>query len=327
MNSNELLQGLVECYSPTGETSEVARFLVDVLNEKGFDARIDEVGNVIAEKGEDGKTLLLVGHMDTVHGKIPVRVEQNKLFGRGSVDAKGCLATFISAAHAFKGKVVFAACCDEEGVSNGAREIVKNVEPDFIVLGEPSNWDAVTLGYRGSLNAVLNFSQDCFHPSRGESVADKAIEFVNELKKFHTGDGFNEVTVTVREFNTSTNGLKETVSLHVCLRVPPGFDFKPVDAIVKKYGASFVQHVDGVLAEKNNELVKTFLKSIRAVNGTPRFKKKTGTSDMNVFAVLNCPIVTYGPGDSNLDHTPNEHINLDEYAKAISVLENVLAGL
>ena len=37
-----------------------------------------------------------------------------------------------------------------------------------------------------------------------------------------------------------------------------------------------------------------------------------------------CPIVAYGPGDASLDHTPEERIELDDYARAIRVLAGVL---
>ena len=40
-----------------------------------------------------------------------------------------------------------------------------------------------------------------------------------------------------------------------------------------------------------------------------------------------CPIVAYGPGDSALDHTPDEHIDLDEYLLAVDVLTAVLESL
>ena len=49
---------------------------------------------------------------------------------------------------------------------------------------------------------------------------------------------------------------------------------------------------------------------------------------MNVVGpVWNCPIVAYGPGDSSLDHTPNEHIEVAEYETAINVLRTVLESL
>jgi [amino group carrier protein]-lysine/ornithine hydrolase len=81
-------------------------------------------------------------------------------------------------------------------------------------------------------------------------------------------------------------------------------------------------------AGKNTELARAFTAAIRMAGGEPAFKVKTGTSDMNaVGPVWNCPIVAYGPGDSNLDHTPNEHLDLAEYGRAIDVLTDVLHTL
>lgn len=45
-----------------------------------------------------------------------------------------------------------------------------------------------------------------------------------------------------------------------------------------------------------------------------------------VAPVWKCPIVAYGPGDSALDHTPNEHLPLDEYWKAVNVIGHTLAA-
>jgi LysW-gamma-L-lysine carboxypeptidase len=81
-------------------------------------------------------------------------------------------------------------------------------------------------------------------------------------------------------------------------------------------------------ADKNTDLARAFVAAIRRAGGEPAFKVKTGTSDMNVVGpVWHCPIVAYGPGDSNLDHTPNEHVSLAEYDRAIEVLTDVLLSL
>ncbi|MBI5963617.1 MAG: M20/M25/M40 family metallo-hydrolase [Chloroflexi bacterium] len=67
---------------------------------------------------------------------------------------------------------------------------------------------------------------------------------------------------------------------------------------------------------------------MRSQGGEPRFVYKTGTADLNIVApVWKCPAVVYGPGDSALDHTPNEHINLDDYQKAVYVLTEALKRL
>ena len=61
---------------------------------------------------------------------------------------------------------------------------------------------------------------------------------------------------------------------------------------------------------------------------SPRFVYKTGTSDMNVVGpVWQCPMLAYGPGDSTLDHTPDEHLHLDDYQRAIAVLAAALERL
>ena len=45
---------------------------------------------------------------------------------------------------------------------------------------------------------------------------------------------------------------------------------------------------------------------------------------MNILSQWNCPVVAYGPGDSSLDHTSEEHILIDEYNKSISILKTAL---
>ncbi|HXQ39466.1 MAG TPA: acetyl-lysine deacetylase, partial [Anaerolineales bacterium] len=70
------------------------------------------------------------------------------------------------------------------------------------------------------------------------------------------------------------------------------------------------------------------LSSIRSKGGEPRFVYKTGTSDLNIVApVWKCPALVYGPGDSALDHAPNEHISLEEYGMAVQVLSGALNQL
>lgn len=71
--------------------------------------------------------------------------------------------------------------------------------------------------------------------------------------------------------------------------------------------------------------MRAFLHGIRTAGGRPRFKHKTGTSDMNVVApAWGCPVVAYGAGDSRLDHTPYEHVAVAELRRSVAVLEAAL---
>ena len=73
------------------------------MDELGFEKTdIDNVGNVIATKGSGRPIMLLCGHMDTVPGRIPVRIENGYLYGRGASDAKSSLIAMLLAASEFR---------------------------------------------------------------------------------------------------------------------------------------------------------------------------------------------------------------------------------
>src|SRR5215203_2463046 len=91
-----LLQGLVAIRSHSREEAAATAWLVDQMRLAGYDrAYVDAAGNAVGELGaiDAPHTLLLLGHIDTVPGNIPVRIdstaEGDVLYGRGSVDAKG----------------------------------------------------------------------------------------------------------------------------------------------------------------------------------------------------------------------------------------------
>ena len=129
----ELLRGAVAIESPSGQEQALARYLLDAMHRLGYDrAWIDEVGNAIGELGppDAEHTLVLLGHMDTVPGRIPVRIEDGKLYGRGSVDAKGPLCAFIAAAARARPQAgwriaVVGAVEEEAATSKGARHIAR----------------------------------------------------------------------------------------------------------------------------------------------------------------------------------------------------------
>ena len=97
LDVDNLLTGLVKNYSPSRAEQPAVQYLVEEMERIGFNAFIDGAGNAVGEMGNGDNTLVLLGHIDTVPGNIPVRLEGQILYGRGTVDAKGPLATFVSA--------------------------------------------------------------------------------------------------------------------------------------------------------------------------------------------------------------------------------------
>ena len=118
-------------------------------------------------------------------------------------------------------------------------------------------------------------------------------------------------------------------NLHLGLRLPPGCDVDGFRRWAKGRAVSvtlrWYAHEPAYQNSGHDMLGRAFRVALRKAGLRPRFKLKTGTSDMNVVGpIWRCPIVAYGPGDSSLDHTPNEHIILEEYEQAIEVLVDVL---
>jgi LysW-gamma-L-lysine carboxypeptidase len=341
MDPIALLRRMVEIPSLSGKESALADFLVETMRTVGFESRVDEAGNAVGVLGSGPTEIVLLGHLDTVPGEIPVRIESGKLYGRGSVDAKGPLAAFIAATEqvgALPGKriVVVGATEEEAASSKGARHAARTFTPNYCVIGEPSGMRAVTLGYKGRIVLAYEAATGATHSAaKGGSVLEEGVEFWNRMKRwadeYNVGKPmFDRLDPALRDIASENDGLTETIRLRVSIRIPLGLapdavqrkveDLKPEPGQLRFWGAD-----PPYRASKNTPLVRAFLQAIRAEGLDPAFKVKSGTSDMNVVGpVWNCPILAYGPGDSSLDHTPNEHLDLTEYQQAIAVLARVL---
>jgi LysW-gamma-L-lysine carboxypeptidase len=339
----DLLHGLVAIQSLSGGEANAVAYLCDEMRKRGLAAGPDAAGSAVGTIGNGDRTVVLLGHIDTVPGDIPVRIEDGVLHGRGSVDAKGPLATFVAAAGRAAERLnvtikVVGAVGEESIGSPGAVEVAKWAAPDFCIIGEPSGWDAVCLGYRGTFSFTYRLREGARHyAGPGESVSEQAVGFWNALNAeidARNGDatGFNAIGPTLRGMWTQSDGLYDIAELSIGIRTPPGIDLDEFTAKVDELAnpAELIVHglQEGYSDHKRSPIVPPFLRSIRAEGGNPRFTRKLGTSDMTVVGpVWKCPIVAYGPGDASLDHTPEERIVLSEYLSAVRVLTEVLVSL
>jgi [amino group carrier protein]-lysine/ornithine hydrolase len=345
----QLLHGAISLYSPSMREGAVAAYLVDEMERRGLHGRIDEAGNAVGEMGEGRPHIVLLGHIDTVPGPIPVEVRAGDIYGRGSVDAKGPFCAFVAAASrlaagpAPRRRITLVGAVEEEAVtSKGARHVLDLYDPDYVVIGEPSGWDAVTLGYKGRLVVHYHLERPMAHTARRELVpAEEAVAFWQQIQAYcrswndsHASSfgQWGAIDPSLRQINSGEDPFVQTIDARMALRLPLGLPPDAAMAAVSAFAGdatvSFSGAETAVRSEKTTPLVRAFLASIRQAGGEPRFKVKTGTSDMNVVAARwRCPIVAYGPGDSSQDHTPQEHLSLDEYERAIAVLEDVLRRL
>ncbi|MBX3063990.1 MAG: [LysW]-lysine hydrolase [Anaerolineae bacterium] len=344
----ELLSGLLECYSPSTQERAASEYLVEQMKSLGYDdAYVDESNSAVGIMGDGPNTIVLLGHIDTVHGFIPVEIKDGKLYGRGSVDAKGPLATF-AAATAFAGRqegwriVVIGAVEEEYTTSKGARHATTQFTPNLCIIGEPSQWDRITLGYKGRILLDYTLKRALSHTAgRDRNAPELAVAYWNAINNYFAEYNedrektFDQVLCTLRSIQTSDDGFHEIVNMTLGFRLPldmPPEALKPLaislNASPELSQITFRGDEIAYRADRNTTLTRLFNNAIRDHGAKPGYVYKTGTSDMNTVGMIwTCPMVAYGPGDSNLDHTPEEHIQLEEYFKAIQVLSTVLRNL
>lgn len=337
----ELLRGLLTHYSPTGREAGAAVYLVEGMQRLGFDARVDPAGNAVGTRGQGPREIVLLGHIDTVPGRIRVAQRGGALYGRGAVDAKGPLACFTAAAARARlpegCRVTVVGAVGEEGDSRGAIYLRDtHPAPQAVVIGEPSGWEQITLGYKGSQWLRYTARRPLAHTAaQRPSACEQAVEFwlaVQRLAERASAGrerAFERLSASLRGMHSASDGFAETARLEINLRLPPGLDPAALRGDLAALAADGALEFDaGIPAwrcEKNTALVRAFLASIRARGGKPGFLLKSGTADMNIVGpAWNCPMLAYGPGDSALDHTAEEHILIEEYLKGVDVLAGAL---
>lgn len=342
-----LLHDLVAIPSVNPGERAAVTYLCAEMARRDFLTHIDGIGNAIGTIGSGPAHIVLLGHIDTVPGQFPVRIEGGDLlYGRGSVDAKGPLATFVAAAARAHRRgtldglrVTVIGGIGEEAHSPGAIFLAETMPaPDACIIGEPGAWESVVLGYKGSMQLHYELVQPNAHGAGQQLPAPQiavnawnAIVAVCEVLNGETTSVIERVEPTLRAFASASDGLHQSARMEINVRLPvtvaPDALYHELRSAAGDGHLGLVETpVPAYRCEKNTPLVRSLLAGVRAAGGKPRFKSKTGTADMNVVGpAWRCQMAAYGPGDSSLDHTPDEHISLAEYGHAIAALDAALS--
>ena len=339
----ELLEELLAIYSPSHEEQQATAYLVGAMRQLGYAALVDAAGNAVGTRGDGPDELLLLGHIDTVPGFIPVRREGDLLYGRGAVDAKGPLACFVEAGASFQPppgwRITVIGAVGEESESHGALYVRDHYRPQALIIGEPSKWDRITLGFKGSLWVDYRVQHSVTHTASGQaSACEAAVSFWNAVKAWCDSvsvegrPAFYRLTPSLRSMRSDSDGFLDNAGLRINFRLPPAITLEEISARLQELKGNgelqFGEPIPAFKANKNSALVRSFLSAIRRAGGSPVFSLKTGTSDMNLVApAWGCQAVAYGPGESSLDHTPNEHVSISEYQKSVEILSNTISSI
>ncbi len=334
-----MLTRLVARYSPSGRERAAVQEFRRIARALGYATSVDRAGNGFARRGHGRPRLLFLGHIDTVEGPRPVRRRGNRILGRGSVDAKGAIAAALCAGAAFEGpgELTIAAAVGEEVDSRGARHLVSRRGPDRLIVGEPSGWDGVTIGYKGELQVVATFrGRRTHYSSPTPTTTDLALDWTAAVRGLasarHTESLFGSLTAKTVAVDARRAGDAETTRVTIDFRLPPGISTTDVLELLPRepgHPALAIRlRAEPIEVDRGNPTVLALSAGIRALGARPTLWRKCGTSDLNVVVpAWRIPAAAYGPGDARLDHTSRESLAVGELERSVEVLRGAFRRL
>ncbi|WP_034444111.1 M20/M25/M40 family metallo-hydrolase [Cloacibacillus evryensis] len=329
-----LLVDIVAVPSPTGHEEDAARMLADRLPRFGWEtSHLDGAGSVIATRGNGDKELVLLSHIDTVPGGPKLFVNEERIEGRGSVDAKSPCCALAVGGGAVEvprdWRITFVAAVGEEIDSRGARFRMPLHEPAALVVGEPPGSNGVALSYRGRILFSFVAEDSGAHRSGSPGPMSDTVLAAASMMQIteNMGKGYS---IAIMEMEGHEAG-RRSASITMDLRTPIGAQQEELELMLNETAAAFgvglnvIEYVPPHEVHKSDPVIRAFRTAIRDVTGEPpRVLAKQGTCDFNVLSTWGCPMGAFGPGDSKYDHSSNEQIEIKEFLRGIEVVKGAL---
>jgi succinyl-diaminopimelate desuccinylase len=311
---------------------------------------VERVGENVVARTELGRAMRLVaaGHLDTVppNGNEVPRVDGDVLWGLGSADMKGGVAVLLELARTVEAPAidvtyVFYACeeveADHNGLGHLARHRPELLEGDAAILAEPTD-GAFEAGCQGSLHLEVTVTGTRAHtarPWKGENALHRLAPVLARLAEYEPrepvldGCRFRESlqAVSVRG-GVAGNVVPDRVALGVNHRFAPDRTVEEAEAAVCELLAPALREGDevrlvDVSAGAPPGLDHPLLATLAGRNGL-EVRAKLGWTDVARFAALGVPAVNFGPGDPNLAHTAEEHVEAASIERCFSALRDLL---
>ncbi|EID13033.1 succinyl-diaminopimelate desuccinylase [Mycolicibacterium phlei] len=339
--------------------------LVDIPSESRHEKRIaDEIetalreqttlevirnGDAVLARTNLGRPsrVLLAGHTDTVPvaDNLPSRRDGALLYGCGTSDMKSGDAVFLHLAATVADPVhditlVMYDCEEIEASANGLgrieRELPDWLRADVAILGEPSG-GFIEAGCQGTLRVVVSATGTRAHSARswlGDNAIHKLGAVLQRLSDYRPrsvdidGCVYREGLSAVRvDGGIAGNVIPDAASVTVNFRFAPDRSVDDAEAHVREVfdgldvAIELTDAAGGALPGLGTPAAAAL---VDAAGGQVR--AKYGWTDVARFAALGIPAVNYGPGDPNLAHRVDEHIDTAAITATTDVLRRYLTG-
>ena len=342
----DLCAALVDVPSVSRDEAQLADELEAALRAQAPHLEVLRSGQAVLARTNLGRErrVMLAGHIDTVPiaDNVPSHRDGALLFGCGTSDMKAGDAVFAHLAATLTEPrhdltLVFYDCEEIEAVANGLGRIEREhrewLDADLALLGEPTN-GAVEAGCQGTLKVEVTLRGRRAHSARswlGDNAVHAAGEVLRRLSAYRPRDV--DIDGCVYREGLQATGIRGGVAGNIvpdeCV-VLVNFRFAP-DRTVEAAEAHVREVLDGFDVELVDlspgalpGLAQPAAQEFLAATGTSA-SAKYGWTDVSRFAALGIPALNYGPGDPNLAHTRDEHVDTRLITSATAALRAYLA--
>lgn len=363
----ELTKALVDIPSPSHHEEAIADAIEQALKPlEAAGVELARFGNTVCARTNRGlaSRIVLAGHVDTVPiaDNVPHHMEDNIMFGCGTVDMKSGLAVYLhtfaqlAAAENFQHDLTLIAYEGEEvstefnGLGHLQRDNPQWLQGDLALLGEPSG-AMIEAGCQGTIRLRVTAHGTRAHSARawlGSNAAHTLAPVMTKIAKYSPRDvtidgctyreGLNIVHL---EAGVATNTLPDVAWMFVNFRFAPDRSTDeamahmlevlglteeqqlPADAALGEAGISY--EVDDVASAALPGLGQPAAAAlIDAVGGNVR--AKYGWTDVARFSEMGTPAVNFGPGDPGFAHKRDEQCPVDQIASVAQALQTYLTS-
>jgi len=364
----KLLVSLIRAKSenPPGFEREAAEVVIDFLTRNGlkFEVYEKEEGrtNVVCTIGSGRPNLAFICHLDVVPAgsgwsKPPYEgvIEGGRVYGRGSTDNKGALASVLVAASSVKGDIssgsvtIMAVADEEQGNTYGIDYLIKEVgvKPDYAIVCEPTSCNTIVVAEKGILRIKLTSRGKLAHGSRpheGVNAIVKLSKVVARLEgfkmSFEEHPLFSPPTLNVGVISGG-EAVNVVPSLCTCMldirylptQTPTGIlkeieeligDVRRSDPLVD-VTAEITEVNEPLVTPLDHPLVKLVIdSSLRCGGPKPMPVGIGGGTVAKPLSKAGVRSVVYGPGDEFMCHKADEYIEISQLKLAVNVYRDIM---
>lgn len=368
----ELAKDLISRPSVTPEDIGCQVLIAERLSKIGFKIehlRFGETDNLWARRGAKGPLFTFAGHTDVVptgpeeNWKYPPfepTIDNGNLYGRGTADMKGSIASMVTACERFieknpdhTGSIAFLITSDEEGPAHdGTVKVIeileaRNEKIDWCLVGEPSSTnkvcDVIKNGRRGSIGCTLKVKGKQGHVAYPHLAKNPIHEFAPVLKiltetEWDQGNEFfPPTTFQVSNIHSGTGatnvipGECEVVfNFRFSTAITDAQIRERVEALLNKHNVEY--EIDWALSgqaflTKRGELITATQKAIKDICGfETKLSTAGGTSDGRFIAPTGAQVIELGPLNATI-HQVNECVAIEDLDTLSDVYEKMLFNL